>query len=311
MRVMNGGARNDPVYFPGEFNASELLNLLADGAYITDTDRRIVFWNRAAQRITGWGAEEVVGHTCGDKLLVYADSLRLEAPWQVEGVPLKFQEQEIKVRVGFADTPFHRKRRRTEIHFASAAKSECYTTHMGDSPGLRRSLTAPSSSGCRVSKEGRRPEGTFATLAMPISCAPYQGSPYALRSCHQVATPFQRKQRSTCLRPKRGPANNATRSCCLGSLSSISQTDAGCPGESWKSHRAYMGESWEYPPPSAGPSIISRAYGQSPAGTRDWNRRGRLSKPSTLLSAPTNRRWPTGTMENVRAKHAQHFEPGL
>ena len=70
---MNGGSRNDPASFLGEFDAPELLNLLADGAYITDTDRRIIFWNQAAQRITGWAAEEVVGHPCRDNILVHAD----------------------------------------------------------------------------------------------------------------------------------------------------------------------------------------------------------------------------------------------
>jgi phosphoserine phosphatase RsbU/P len=73
MRVMNGGSKSDPASFLGEFNAAELLNLLADGAYITDTDRRIVFWNSAAQRITGWAAEEVVGHLCRDNILVHVD----------------------------------------------------------------------------------------------------------------------------------------------------------------------------------------------------------------------------------------------
>ena len=55
-RVMNGKCDSNPVPFLAEFNAPELLNLLADGAYITDIERRIVFWNQAAQRITGWQA---------------------------------------------------------------------------------------------------------------------------------------------------------------------------------------------------------------------------------------------------------------
>ncbi|CAK0739540.1 phosphoserine phosphatase RsbU/P [Gammaproteobacteria bacterium] len=54
-------------------NASELLNLLADGAYITDLDRRILFWNAAAERITGWRAEDVVGRHCRDNILVHVD----------------------------------------------------------------------------------------------------------------------------------------------------------------------------------------------------------------------------------------------
>lgn len=68
---MNINSRRDP--FLAEFDAPELLNLLADGVYITDTDRRIVFWNQAAQRITGWAAAEVVGHRCRDNILVHVD----------------------------------------------------------------------------------------------------------------------------------------------------------------------------------------------------------------------------------------------
>lgn len=70
---MNANSSRDPVSFLAEFNAPELLNLLADGAYITDTDRRIVFWNQAAQRITGWAAADVVGRQCRDNVLVHAD----------------------------------------------------------------------------------------------------------------------------------------------------------------------------------------------------------------------------------------------
>jgi len=70
---MNGSSRSNPASFLAEFDAPELLNLLADGAYITDTDRRIVFWNQAAQRITGWTAGDVVGHSCQDNILVHVD----------------------------------------------------------------------------------------------------------------------------------------------------------------------------------------------------------------------------------------------
>jgi phosphoserine phosphatase RsbU/P len=70
---MNGTSANDPVSFLAQFNAPELLNLLADGAYITDAERKIVFWNRAAQRITGWNANEVVGHCCHENILVHVD----------------------------------------------------------------------------------------------------------------------------------------------------------------------------------------------------------------------------------------------
>lgn len=54
-------------------SAPELLNLLADGAYITDLNRQILFWNRAAERITGWSAEAVVGRSCRDNILVHVN----------------------------------------------------------------------------------------------------------------------------------------------------------------------------------------------------------------------------------------------
>ena len=67
-----------------------------------------------------------------------------------------------------------------DIFCVSAVTADSYTIHMGDTPGLHRSLTAPTPSEHRVSKEGRRPGGMFATLAMPISCAPHRGSLYAV-----------------------------------------------------------------------------------------------------------------------------------
>ena len=55
------------------FDAREILQLLPDGAYICDVDRRIVFWNRAAERISGWTASEVVGRRCRDNILMHVD----------------------------------------------------------------------------------------------------------------------------------------------------------------------------------------------------------------------------------------------
>ena len=56
-----------------QVGAREILDALADGAYITDTDRKIVFWSRAAERITGWSAREVVNHRCADNILIHVD----------------------------------------------------------------------------------------------------------------------------------------------------------------------------------------------------------------------------------------------
>ena len=56
-----------------EFDAAEVLNSLPDGVYITDSERKIVFWNRAAERITGWTKAEVENRTCYDNVLVHVD----------------------------------------------------------------------------------------------------------------------------------------------------------------------------------------------------------------------------------------------
>jgi PAS domain S-box-containing protein len=50
-----------------------VLDALADGVYVTDTERRILFWNDAASRITGWKADEILGRTCYDNVLVHVD----------------------------------------------------------------------------------------------------------------------------------------------------------------------------------------------------------------------------------------------
>jgi phosphoserine phosphatase RsbU/P len=53
--------------------AEEVLDSLNDGLYVTDTDRRILYWNKSAERITGWRAEDVVGRRCMDNILIHED----------------------------------------------------------------------------------------------------------------------------------------------------------------------------------------------------------------------------------------------
>lgn len=57
-----------------DYDFRELVENIYDGLYITDADRRITFWNKAAQRITGYAAEEVVGSRCSDNILIHVDS---------------------------------------------------------------------------------------------------------------------------------------------------------------------------------------------------------------------------------------------
>ena len=49
----------------------EVLNLVSDGVYVVDTRRRILFWNRSAEQITGFPREEVEGRSCSENILVH------------------------------------------------------------------------------------------------------------------------------------------------------------------------------------------------------------------------------------------------
>ncbi|MFO8006496.1 MAG: SpoIIE family protein phosphatase [Candidatus Brocadiia bacterium] len=51
----------------------ELLDHVNAGLYVTDTERRIVYWNKAAERITGHRREDVVGSRCADDILAHVD----------------------------------------------------------------------------------------------------------------------------------------------------------------------------------------------------------------------------------------------
>jgi diguanylate cyclase (GGDEF)-like protein/PAS domain S-box-containing protein len=57
-----------------KYNYEDLLTNLHDGLYLVDTERRITFWNRAAELITGYSASEVVGSRCSDNILVHVDA---------------------------------------------------------------------------------------------------------------------------------------------------------------------------------------------------------------------------------------------
>jgi diguanylate cyclase (GGDEF)-like protein/PAS domain S-box-containing protein len=47
----------------------DLLDQMSDGVYFVNLDRRITYWNGGAERITGYGAHEVLGHSCAEGLL--------------------------------------------------------------------------------------------------------------------------------------------------------------------------------------------------------------------------------------------------
>lgn len=50
-----------------------ILDSLYDGVYFVDMNRRITYWNKGAERITGYESSEAVGISCSDNLLIHID----------------------------------------------------------------------------------------------------------------------------------------------------------------------------------------------------------------------------------------------
>jgi len=57
----------------------DIIDNLYDGVYFVDRDRTITYWNKGAERITGYSAGQTVGHSCRDNLLnhVTANGIQL------------------------------------------------------------------------------------------------------------------------------------------------------------------------------------------------------------------------------------------
>ncbi len=50
-----------------------IVDFLQEGLYFVDTDRTITYWNKGAERISGFSAEEVIGKKCSDNILTHVD----------------------------------------------------------------------------------------------------------------------------------------------------------------------------------------------------------------------------------------------
>ncbi|MEE4134765.1 MAG: diguanylate cyclase [Desulforhopalus sp.] len=51
-----------------------ILTELYDGVYFVDRERKIVYWNKGAERISGFSAAEVIGRGCFDNILTHVDA---------------------------------------------------------------------------------------------------------------------------------------------------------------------------------------------------------------------------------------------
>jgi len=54
-------------------NLKDILDNLYDGVYIVDRERRIRYWNKAAEELTGYTSSELLGSCCYDNILNHVD----------------------------------------------------------------------------------------------------------------------------------------------------------------------------------------------------------------------------------------------
>jgi len=69
---MNTQSRNGTQLDFEQFQET-ILNSLSDGVYFVDRDRRILFWNKACEEMTGFKSEEVLGSSCSDGILMHVN----------------------------------------------------------------------------------------------------------------------------------------------------------------------------------------------------------------------------------------------
>ena len=55
-------------------NFRAVVEALREGVYITDMNRRIVYWSSSAERIAGYTFAETVGRSCNERILNHVDA---------------------------------------------------------------------------------------------------------------------------------------------------------------------------------------------------------------------------------------------
>ncbi|MFP4445371.1 MAG: diguanylate cyclase [Desulfosudaceae bacterium] len=56
-----------------QINFKAIVEDLYEGLYVVDRERRIQYWNKAAEKLTGFAAAEVIGSRCADNILMHID----------------------------------------------------------------------------------------------------------------------------------------------------------------------------------------------------------------------------------------------
>ncbi len=56
-----------------EIDEKQVVENLVDGVYYVDRNLKITYWNKAAERISGYSSYDVIGKSCGQDILDYID----------------------------------------------------------------------------------------------------------------------------------------------------------------------------------------------------------------------------------------------
>lgn len=54
-------------------STENILDYMSEGVYVCNRNRRIVFWSKSSERITGWRSEDVLGRACHENILCHED----------------------------------------------------------------------------------------------------------------------------------------------------------------------------------------------------------------------------------------------
>lgn len=84
----------------------DIIDNLYDGVYFVDRDRMIIYWNKGAERITGYPATQTIGRSCRDNLLnhVTASGVQLcQEHCPLAAVMEDGREREVEVFLHHAD----------------------------------------------------------------------------------------------------------------------------------------------------------------------------------------------------------------
>ncbi len=57
------------------YNYRNIFENLQDGVYFVDRNRTITYWNKAAEKLTGYSSDDVMGHRCMDNILIHINEM--------------------------------------------------------------------------------------------------------------------------------------------------------------------------------------------------------------------------------------------